>query len=249
MTAAADSLRTRSGGEGSLKRAGSDRSNTEAGADRPTAAEVACAARIIAGAGLVEGFGHVSARDGDGFLITATRPLGTAVAADIHRLDSGAGAPEGASDVPLEAPMHAAVYAARPDVNAICRTHSPAAVIAGAHGEVPPLGHGLGGLAGEVRFCGRTDLVTDREAGEQIATALGPADCLLVRGNGAIATGRTLAEAVVRARYLEERCLVGEGLGPDQGLSEQDLAERSKWFGKEAARAWAWMNWRYGRDI
>jgi HCOMODA/2-hydroxy-3-carboxy-muconic semialdehyde decarboxylase len=228
---------------------GREGSPNMAGTDPPTAAEVARAARIIAGAGLVEGFGHVSARDSDGFLVTATRPLGGAVAADIHRLDSGAAASEDATEVPLETPMHASVYAARPDVNAICRTHSPAAVIAGAHGEVPPLGHGLGGLAGEVRFCGRTDLVTDREAGEQIATALGPADCLLVRGNGAIATGRTLAEAVVRARYLEERCLVGEGLAPEEGFSEQDLAARRRWFEREAARAWAWMNWRYGRDI
>ena len=34
--------------------------------------EVAEAARIVAGAGLAEAFGHVSARDGDGFVITAT---------------------------------------------------------------------------------------------------------------------------------------------------------------------------------
>lgn len=210
-----------------------------------TAVEVAEAARIISGAGLVEGFGHVSVRDGDGFLITATRPLGAATEGDVHRIDASGKAPEGAADVPLETPMHAAVYAARSDVNAICRTHSPAAVRAGAAGAVPPLVHGLAGLAGEVAISGRTDLVTDEAAGSEIAEDFGMADCLLIRGNGSIATGRSLGEAVVRARYLEERCLVGEGLHEEDGWRADLLTPRARWFEKETTRAWAWLRWRY----
>ena len=206
------------------------------------------AARIISGAGLVEAFGHVSLRDGDGFLITATRPLGAAGEPDVHRIDNRGQAPEGATDVPLETPMHAAVYAAREDVNAICRTHSPAAVRAGARGEVPPLVHGLAGLAGTVGTCGRTDLVTDRAAGEEIAEDLGSADSLLIRGNGSIATGRSLAEAVVRARYLEERCLAGEGMDQKDGWKADLLDPRARWFEKETTRAWAWLRWRYGEE-
>ena len=217
-------------------------------APRTSASEVAEAARILTGAGLVEAFGHVSARDGRGFLITSTRPLGAAGEEDVHPVDERGRAPEGATDVPLETPMHAAVYAAREDVNAICRTHSPAAVRAGAMGEVPPLVHGLGGLAGEVAICGRTDLVTDEEAGQEIAKDLGRADCLLIRGNGSIATGRSLAEAVVRARYLEERCLVGQGIDGGDGWRAVELEPRARWFEKETTRAYAWMRWRYGGD-
>lgn len=211
-------------------------------------ADVAAAARVVSGAGLVEGFGHVSARSGDGFLITATRPLGSAGPDDIHRMDADGRPPAGAADVPLEAPMHAAIYAARPDVGAVCRTHSPAAVVAGSRGEIPPLVHGLGGLAGEVRLCGRTDLVTDLQTGGEIAAALGDAQCLLIRGNGALAVGQDLAEAVVRSRYLEERCLVGERSDPGSGWTATELDPRSRWFEKEMARAWAWMRWRYDRD-
>ncbi len=213
-----------------------------------SAAEVAEAARIISRAGLVEAFGHVSAREGDGFLITATRPLGGAAAEDIHRVDAAGEAKDGATDVPLETPMHAAVYAARDDVNAICRTHSPAAVRAGSGGLIPPLVHGLGGLAGEVSLCGRTDLVTDGAAGREVAADLGGANCLLIRGSGAIATGRNLAEAVVRARFLEERCLVGDGLAEEDGWRAEILEPRARWFEKETTRAWAWMRWRYGGD-
>jgi len=213
-----------------------------------SAAAVAEAARIIAGAGLVEAFGHVSARTDDGFMITATRPMGAAGESDIHRVGPDGQAEEGTLDLPLEAPMHAAVYKAREDVNAICRTHSPAAVRAGARGEMPPLAHGLGGLAGEVTASGRTDLVTDQTAGQEIARDLGSADCLLIRGNGAIATGQSLGEAVVRARYLEERCLVGEGMEPEDGWKTDLLEPRSRWFEKETTRAWAWLRWRYGGE-
>ena len=213
-----------------------------------TAAEVAEAARIISGAGLVEAFGHVSARDGEGFLITATRPLGAAGEADVIRVDDEGQAPEGTVDLPLETPMHAEVYAERADVNAICRTHSPAAVRAGADAGVPPLVHGLGGLAGELALCDRTDLVTDQAAGREVAADLGGADCLLIRGNGSIATGRSLAEAVVRARYLEERCLVAQGLSREDGWRAEILEPRARWFEKETTRAWAWLRWRYGGD-
>lgn len=213
--------------------------------------EVAEAARIIAGAGLVEAFGHVSARTPDGFMITATRPLGGAGEGDVFKLDADGRPPGGAErpvDLPLEAPMHAAIYAARPDVSAICRTHSEAAVRAGARGVVPPLLHGLAGLAGQIALCPRTDLVIDLDAGREVAADLGGADCLLIRANGAVATGGSLAEAVVRARYLEERCLVGEGAGPGGGLDPAELSLRSRWFEKESARAWTWMRWRYAGD-
>ena len=63
-----------------------------------------------------------------------------------------------------------------------------------------------------------------------------------------IERGRSLAEAVVRARYLEERCLVGEGLKARDGWRAVELNPRSRWFEKETTRAWAWLRWRYGGD-
>ncbi len=216
---------------------------------RPQGAEgIAEVARIISRAGLVEAFGHVSARSGDGILITPTRPLGGTTESDVLEIDAE-GRPVGeAEDVPLEAALHAAVYAAREDVGAIVRTHSPAAVAAGASGEVPPLVHGLGGLAGEVAICDRIDLVSDAGAGGQVAGALGPASNLLLRGNGSFSVGTDLAEAAVKALYLEERCLVGGQTKPDRQFDEAQLAARSRWFAAESERAWAWMRWRYGGD-
>jgi len=209
-----------------------------------SADDVARAARIVAGARLVEAFGHVSARCEGGFLLTATAPLGRQTAASIHRLDGdGTVVVAGSSGdgVPLEAPLHAAVYAARPDVGAICRTHSAAAVAWGVRGAVPPLLHGLGGLSGAVATWGDdSDLVVTAAQGEAAAAALGAADCLLVQANGNVATGATIEQATVRAWFLEERARVALEAGLEASpLTEPDV--RARHYAAEEARAWRWL--------
>lgn len=212
------------------------------------AADVARAARILAGARLVEAFGHVSARVDGGFLLTATAPLGGQAAASIHRLDAGGAVVEaGASGdgVPLEAPLHAAIYAARPDVGAICRTHSAAAVVWGTRGAAPPLLHGLGGLSGAVTaWDGDVDLVVTAEQGAAAAAALGAADCLLVQANGNVATGATIEQATVRAWFLEERARVALEAGLEASQLT-DIEARARHFAAEEARAWRWLQETY----
>ncbi|MDO8211863.1 class II aldolase/adducin family protein [Conexibacter sp. CPCC 206217] len=209
------------------------------------AAAVARVARVLAGAGLVGAFGHVSARavGGDGFLLTSTDPLASHAEASVHLLDV-AGAPVSAGDnggVPLEAPLHAAIYAARADVGAICRTHSPAAVVWGVRATVPPLLHGLGGLAGNVvSWTADDDLVTTTAAAQEAAAALGTADCLLIRANGSVVTGATLEQATVRAWFLEERARVALEAGPD-AVVPTGVDARSRHHAAEEARAWRWL--------
>ncbi len=80
-----------------------------------------------------------------------------------------------------------------------------------------------------------------------MASVLAGADCLLLRANGALATGATLEQAAVRAYYLEERCRVAIEAGPDvKPLSDAELAARSRWFAREHERAWKWLCWRFG---
>lgn len=213
-----------------------------------TAADVARVARILAGARLVEAFGHVSARVDGGFLLTSTAPLHVQTADGIHQLAAdGAVISRGATGdgVPLEAPLHAAIYAARPDVGAICRTHSAAAVVWGVRAAAPPLLHGLGGLSGTVTAWGEdSDLVVTAAQGAAAAAALATTDCLLVQGNGNVATGATLEQATVRAWFLEERARVAL----EAGLEASQLTEpeaRARHFAAEEVRAWRWLQETY----
>jgi len=210
------------------------------------AAGVAAVARLIAHAGLVEAFGHVSARAGDGaFLLTSTAPLSAQREDGIHHVAGSGDVAAGTEGVPLERYLHAAIYAARPDVGAICRTHSPSAVVWGARGAVPPLVHGLGALGGTVVFGDEIDLVADGAAGAAAAAALGTADCLIARGNGVVTTGATLAEAATRAWFLEERCRVADAAGAG-AVAIGDDHPRHRHVAVEYPRAWRWLEETFG---
>lgn len=213
-----------------------------------TATEIAAVARLVARAGLCEAFGHVSARRGEtGFAITSTTPLGAADEGSIHELSGADAAAERRPGLPLEAPLHAAIYAARPDVGAIVRVHSPAVVALGTDTGLPPVTHGLAGLAGELALHDDVQLVDSPKRAEAAARSLGSADCLVMRANGALATGASLADAAVRAWFMEERARVWLATGT-QGLGEAELAQRAAHWPAERERAWQWLRWRFGDE-
>ncbi len=214
------------------------------------AEEVAHAARLIARAGLVGAFGQVSARRPEGgFLITAEVPLLQVQAADVIELDTAARVAGGrTATCPVEAPLHAAIYADCHDVGAICRTHSPEAVVWASRGEVPPLVHGLGGLSGVVAFHHEPQLISGMEAGRAAAGDLGASDCLLLHASGAVCTAETLPEAVVRAWFLEERARVAEHSTRARALTDSEAVLRARHYGHEQQRAWEWLCARYGDD-
>ena len=213
-------------------------------APAPDPRGVAMVARVLARVRLVEAFGHVSVRASDELLISSTAPLAEMRPDQVIRLPlrPGSGDEFCGGGIPLEWPLHAAIYRARPDLIAICRTHSAAAVLAGLAPAPPPLLHGLGGLAGHVGLATGFDLLTSEAAADALAAALGSADCLLVRGNGAVATGSDLAAAAVRAYFLEERCRVSlhapvDAITPDP----VEAVQRARWHEPEAVRAWEWL--------
>jgi HCOMODA/2-hydroxy-3-carboxy-muconic semialdehyde decarboxylase len=210
--------------------------------------QVAYAARLIARAGLIEAFGHVSVRRPEGgFLLTPSTPLLTAKAKDVIHLDLAGRVMGGEKALcPPEAPLHAAIYSACHDVGAICRTHSPAAVVWASRGEVPPLMHGLGGLSGVVSFHHEPQLVTSMEAGRAAAGDLGAYDCLLLHANGAVCTSADLPGAVVRAWYLEERSRIAEHATRARALTDSEAVLRARHYEAEAQHAWEWLRLRFG---
>lgn len=213
------------------------------------AEQVAYAARLIARAGLVQAFGQVSARREHGFLLTPTTPLAQTRAEDVIKLDLAGRVTAGEKALcPVEAPLHAAIYSACHDVGAICRTHSPAAVVWASRGEVPPLVHGLGGLSGVVTFHNEPQLVASTEAGRAAAGDLGAYDCLLMHANGAVCTGAGLPEAVVRAWFLEERARISEQSTRARALTDSEAVLRARHYEAEGQRAWDWLRARFGAE-
>jgi ribulose-5-phosphate 4-epimerase/fuculose-1-phosphate aldolase len=194
--------------------------------------------------GLTEGFGHLSARIGPGFLITPALAPGLAAQADLMVVDGdGCVVRQAPGRRPaLETPLHLAIYRARPDLGALCRTHSPSAVAWGLRAEPFEPAHGFGLMLGRsVPYHGEGDLITTPEAGDLAAASMGESRALFLKGNGLIVGGATIREAVIRALYLEEACraaLCAGSVAAAARFSEAEGAARSRWHDAELSRAW-----------
>ena len=216
---------------------------------------IVLAGRILDGMRLTGGFGHVSARlpdDRARILCTGAKAPGLTTVDDLIEFSLlGECLQPAASGLrpALETPMHLAIYCARPDVMAICRTHSLYAVVCGAGHEPVRASHGFGGMLGrEVLVHPETDLIADIAMGDAVAATLGARTALLIRGNGALAVGPTLERAVVHAIYLEESAR-NQVLGAARPFSDAELTARERWYENEAARAWHYYAARFGGGL
>ena len=213
--------------------------------------DVAATARMVVSAGLVEGFGHVSARTERGFLITSTLPMPECTAGDVIAVDSGVAVRGPVELLPLEAPMHDAIYRSRSGVGAICRGHPPFAVIWGTTNEPLPLLHGLGGIAGAtVQVHPEIELIKSAEYADRVAETLGDDFSILLAANGALSVGSDLLEAATRLWFLEERARVviqarNARIGT-ASRSERLWKQRMADSGAELVRAKQWMLQTFG---
>jgi ribulose-5-phosphate 4-epimerase/fuculose-1-phosphate aldolase len=188
--------------------------------------DLVTANRILAAEGVLDGFGHISARHDkrpDRFLLARSMAPALVAAADIMEfdLDGNAVAAHGRTAY-LERFIHSEIYKTRPEVQAVVHSHSPAVIPFGVVGvKLRPIFH-LGGFLGagapvfEIREAGgpATDMLVRTPAlGAALAGTLGDAPVALMRGHGDVVVGRSIREAVFRAVYTEVNArLAGEAL-------------------------------------
>lgn len=171
--------------------------------------------RILSHEGVVDAFGHVSVRHPeypDRFLLSRARSPELVVADDImvFGLDGEPVEPGGAKPY-LERFIHAAVYAARPEVCSVVHSHSPSIIPFGVTAEVlRPIMHSCAAIGpavpvwdAEDRFGATNLLVANIDMGRDMARVMGQGPSVLMRGHGSTVCGRTLREAVYAAVYLE----------------------------------------------
>jgi ribulose-5-phosphate 4-epimerase/fuculose-1-phosphate aldolase len=186
-----------------------------AGGDAAVTEDIVIGSRVLAEFGVLDGFGHVSARDPNNpnhFLMSRSLAPALVTADDImvFDLDGNAVDPRGRS-VFLERFIHSEIYKARPDVTAVVHTHSPG-VIPFSVSQVPlrPVYHNAAFLAAGTpvwdirRDFGETDmLVRDPARGKSLAGTLGDKPVVLMRGHGDVTVGPSVKMAVFRAYYTD----------------------------------------------
>ncbi len=206
---------------------------------------VVAAARALAAHGLVDAFGHVSARDGDVALITPAVPMAAvADAGELVELPLGE-LEELPAGAPKEAWIHWAIYRRRPEVGAICRGQpaSPLAVAAVAD-ELPAV-LGQGAIAGSpVPIFPDSRLVRDRDRALELAEAMGETPSLIMRGNGALASASPPGRAMARLYQLErsaETWLRAAAVGEPRALSEDEAAAWQRAGEELLERLWQYL--------
>jgi L-fuculose-phosphate aldolase len=148
--------------------------------------------------------GNVSARLGEGFLITPSGlPYARMTPGDLVEL-SLEGAVTGAGKPSSEWPFHAAIYAARPDAQAIVHTHSPRATALASTRRGIPAFHYMIAMAGghDVRCAGYATFGTPELAANAVR-ALEGRKAVLLANHGVIALGASLAGAWAIAFEVE----------------------------------------------
>ncbi len=177
--------------------------------------DLVTANRILAHEGIVDGYGHVSARsaeDPSRFFLSCAMAPGLVEAGDLleYGLDGKPVRPS-SREAYAERFIHAAIYAARPDVRAVVHCHTPS-VIPFADSSVPlrPMYHMSAFLGAGVPIFEIRDvpdaaqmLVTDARTAQALAKTLGGAAVVLMRGHGAVVVGGSLSAAVSRSVYLD----------------------------------------------
>lgn len=184
--------------------------------DAERIADLVTANHIIADQGVVDGFGHISVRSAKNpqhYFIARSRAPALVSADDImeYDLDDNPIDARGRASY-LERFIHSEIYKARPDVQSVIHSHSPA-VIPFSVSDVPlrPVAHTGGFLMGqvpvfEIRGSGgnETDmLIRNKALGAALAQKLGSGSVVLMRGHGSAVVGPSIKTAVSHAIYTE----------------------------------------------
>jgi len=201
----------------------------------------------------VDGFGHVSARHNGSpghFLLSRNMAPALVRREDIVTFDLD-GTPLDAEGrrVYLERFIHAEIYRARPDVQAVVHSHSPSVIPFGVTGQaLRPVFHmsgflGEGSALFEIReVAGDTDMLISSSAlGIALAGSLGSRSTVLMRGHGSTTVGASLEQAVYRALYAEVNArlqIQAKSLGEVIYLNAQEAAKAAAINDTQLPRVW-----------
>ena len=176
--------------------------------------DLVAANRILAMHGVLDAYGHVSARSDSGpgrFLLSRSLAPSLVTAGDIQEYDADS-EPLGDARKPyLERFIHGEIYRTRPDVMAIVHSHSDSVIPFGiSRTALRPVYHMASFLWSgvpvfDIRHTRDENdlLIRDLPLGKALARTLGKCECVLMRGHGMTVVAENIPEVVFRAIYTE----------------------------------------------
>lgn len=172
------------------------------------ATEVLATARAMNAVGINRGAaGNVSARDGDGFIITPTgMAYDECVPEDMVKVGAG-GTAQGRRNPSSEWRFHRDIYVARPEAGAIVHTHSPFATsLACQEIEIPAFHYMIARFGGNTVRCATYATFGTQALSDAMLIALQGRNACLMAHHGMVVFGANLKEALALAVELETLC-------------------------------------------
>ncbi len=192
---------------------------------------LAACCRLLHQQGILTYSGHVSARlpDREAFLIHPLLESRAEVGPehlllcgfDCRLLDGQTGRP------PRESWIHAEIYRARPDVQAVAHTHSElAAIFTLAEVKLVPMRASAARWASGIPIHPDPRRIETIEQGRELAATLGPHQAALLRAHGGVIVAESVEAMLVDAVHFDENAraqIQAQALGPLLPLTEREF--------------------------
>jgi L-fuculose-phosphate aldolase len=169
--------------------------------------ELVDAIRMLERAEYIDHNGHCSARrDANSFFINSGASVrGTLTMEDIVTVDLEGKAIDGPNvKPPLEFPIHAEVYRARPKVKAVFHTHPQWSTYLTMTGVKQKVVYAQAALLGDMPVMNSPMSVNTKEMGEKMVAIMGENPVVLLKAHGVVAAGEDILECFAYAAYVEE---------------------------------------------
>jgi L-fuculose-phosphate aldolase len=202
--------------------------------------------RMLEHAGIIDYNGHASIRLSDGrMLINAGSCQRSALTVDdICTIDmQGQVLGAGTGKPPLEFHLHAGVYRARPDVQAVVHAHPRWSAYLTMAGQPYLPVYAQGSLLYPMPVLDSPNSINNTAMADRLAATLGERSAALMKAHGAVTVGKTIQEAFVLANYMEEnaqRQYMAMQIGTPYAFTDEEmtLCREKLWNATLFQRAW-----------
>ncbi len=184
--------------------------------------------RMLERSDIIDYNGHASVRAGGRRMLIniGSRQRARLTVDDICTIDFDGNLIEGDGRPPLEFHLHAGIYKARPDVDAVIHAHPNWSTILTTAGQEYLPVYAQGSLVYPMPVLDSPDSINTPEMAGRLADELGDRPAVLMKAHGAATTGKSIVDAFVLMNYLEEnacRQYMSAQIGKPYAFSDEEV--------------------------
>ena len=192
--------------------------------------------RMLESSDIIDYNGHASIRAGEGrmFINIGSCQRAKLTTDDICKIDMDGNVIEGNGTPPLEFHLHAGIYKARPDVQAIVHAHPKWSTFLTMTGHDYKPVYAQGSLVYPMPVLDSPNSINNLAMATRLVETLGDRPAAMMKAHGAVTVGKSIVDAFVLANYLEEnayRQYMAMQIGTPYAFTDEEC---------EAARAKLW---------